>query len=424
LARAKSGALSSIQSARVVSTSAFILMDVDEIRLLLKDQATAHQKQTNVFQAQIICMQNCRPLEVNQYLGWVLESVKNRFGPCKYEDSQGALSKLLQMGTIAQYQTRVVGSKPTSLDDALSLARSALLPTPSKDGGVNTSAAPLAIKWISPAERQERLSEGLCFNCDNKWVRGHKCPDKFLLVMADEEDDREPTTKTTQEDVVESGDILILNSLVGHGSPRSLQLWGSSGSGKVHILIDNCSTHNFVQPRVVERIAQNSKVTHGCGFVCTSHKGTIYSVGNPLVAKVGQGNPRLLSIDHGIRFSKSGYTLHGEEALRMKRISLHHMRALLAMDDIYRVYELYNMAHHEEDRDGKIKATTPVHPDIAQLLAQFESLFQVPTMIPPHRNIDHHIHLYPNMKLFNVRPYRYPHYLNWEMEKLVNEMLG
>ncbi|GJS21769.1 hypothetical protein Tco_0450401 [Tanacetum coccineum] len=31
-------------------------------------------------------------------------------------------------------------------------------------------AKPLAIKCISPAERQERLNKGLCFNCDNKWV--------------------------------------------------------------------------------------------------------------------------------------------------------------------------------------------------------------------------------------------------------------
>ncbi|GJY17547.1 ty3-gypsy retrotransposon protein [Tanacetum coccineum] len=31
------------------------------------------------------------------------ESVKNRFGPSKYEDPQGALSKLLQLGTMEEY---------------------------------------------------------------------------------------------------------------------------------------------------------------------------------------------------------------------------------------------------------------------------------------------------------------------------------
>ncbi|GJR60243.1 hypothetical protein Tco_1502405 [Tanacetum coccineum] len=83
-----------------------------------------------------------------------LESVKSRFGPSKYEDPQGALSKLLQLGTVEDYQrefeklvNRVTNipdsllisfyisglklnlqhellvSRPTTLGDAFSLAR-------------------------------------------------------------------------------------------------------------------------------------------------------------------------------------------------------------------------------------------------------------------------------------------------------------
>nr|GEX43223.1 hypothetical protein [Tanacetum cinerariifolium]GEY18675.1 hypothetical protein [Tanacetum cinerariifolium] len=55
-----------------------------------------------------------------------------------------------------------------------------------------------------------------------------------------------------EDEALESGDISILNSLVGHGSPRSLQLWGTVGAGEVHVLIDNGSTHNFVRLDVVE----------------------------------------------------------------------------------------------------------------------------------------------------------------------------
>nr|GEZ76128.1 hypothetical protein [Tanacetum cinerariifolium] len=64
-----------------------------------------------------------------------------------------------------------------------------------------TTSKPLAIKWISPAERQKQLNKGLCFNCDNK------CEPEVDVIEA-----------------VESGDISILNCLAGHGSPRSLQL--------------------------------------------------------------------------------------------------------------------------------------------------------------------------------------------------------
>ncbi|GJY09530.1 retrotransposon-related protein [Tanacetum coccineum] len=72
--------------------------------------------------------------------------------------------------------------------------------------------------------------------------------------MADEDKVIEQSGDEELDDAMESGDISILNSLVGHGSPQSLQLWGTLGSGRVHILIDNGSTHNFVQPGVVERM--------------------------------------------------------------------------------------------------------------------------------------------------------------------------
>ncbi|GJR82530.1 hypothetical protein Tco_0153315 [Tanacetum coccineum] len=62
-----------------------------------------------------------------------------------------------------------------------------LLHTPT-ESTTNTNTTPLAIKWISPEERQERLNKGLCFNCDSKWMRGHKCPAKFLLHMAEDDD--------------------------------------------------------------------------------------------------------------------------------------------------------------------------------------------------------------------------------------------
>ncbi|GJY28218.1 hypothetical protein Tco_0403985 [Tanacetum coccineum] len=72
--------------------------------------------------------------------------------------------------------------------------------------------------------------------------------------MAYGEDDEEQMMEAGHKDAMENGDISILNSLVGHESPRSLLLWGKLGTSKVHILIDNGITHNFVQPEVVERM--------------------------------------------------------------------------------------------------------------------------------------------------------------------------
>ncbi|GKA84889.1 hypothetical protein Tco_0806543 [Tanacetum coccineum] len=49
------------------------------------------------------------------------ESVKNRFGPSKYEDPKGALSKLLQLGTVEDYQLEFekLMNRVTDIPDSL-----------------------------------------------------------------------------------------------------------------------------------------------------------------------------------------------------------------------------------------------------------------------------------------------------------------
>ncbi|GJY03543.1 hypothetical protein Tco_0369483 [Tanacetum coccineum] len=153
------------------------------LRLLLKDQAAARKQQSDAFHKQMVAFQaELRAtkglIQVGRYgrggeiaspiprsmrldvpngsiitCDGFLESVRNRFGP-KYEDPQGALSKLLQKGVVEQYQVEfeklmhrvthisagllitfyvsglkpsvqhgLLVAKPTSLGDAFSLAR-------------------------------------------------------------------------------------------------------------------------------------------------------------------------------------------------------------------------------------------------------------------------------------------------------------
>ncbi|GJR90373.1 ty3-gypsy retrotransposon protein [Tanacetum coccineum] len=165
-----------------------------------------------------------------------VESVRHRFGPSKYEDPQGTLSKLLQTGTVAQYQgefeklmnrvtdisetllisfyisglkpnlqRELLVAKPATLGEVFALARVTkarlmdqqsgtvitttatsitsqpkpatprfsgpktdvgklpLLPTPTSVSS-NIANKQLAIKWISPAKRQECLNKGLWFS--------------------------------------------------------------------------------------------------------------------------------------------------------------------------------------------------------------------------------------------------------------------
>jgi hypothetical protein len=38
---------------------------------------------------------------------------------------------------------------------------------------------------------EDRRSKGLCFNCDEKYVRGHRCKRLFYIESADEDDEDE-----------------------------------------------------------------------------------------------------------------------------------------------------------------------------------------------------------------------------------------
>ncbi|GJU22598.1 ty3-gypsy retrotransposon protein [Tanacetum coccineum] len=226
------------------------------------------------------------------------------------------------------------------------LGKPPLLPTPTSVSS-NIANKPLAIKWISPAERQERLNKGLCFNCDNKWARGHKCPGKFLLLMAEDGEGTGQDMEADATDAVESGDISILNSLIGHGSPRSLQLWGTIGSGEVHVLIDNGSTHNFVQPDIVERM---------CLPVQTTKAFKVY---------IGSGESLLCE------------NMCSQVTLSMQGLIMEVDLYVLPMKGPDVVLEAEGVATTLEVADL-------VHPELGQLLTRFDSLFQLQTTLTAH----------------------------------------
>ncbi|GJX61800.1 hypothetical protein Tco_0294700 [Tanacetum coccineum] len=173
-------------------------------------------------------------------------NARNRFGPCKYEDPQGALSNLLQKGMVAQcqgefenlmnhatdvsdgllisfyvsvlkpaIQLELLVSKPTSLGDAFALAR--------------VTEARLDDQRVSIVSQATTDSSG-----------GGSQRTQLLRILAAvsqpaafEEEDTDAVTEAIQKDALEGGDISILNSLVGYDSPWSLQLWGILGAKKL-----------------------------------------------------------------------------------------------------------------------------------------------------------------------------------------------
>lgn len=76
-------------------------------------------------------------------------------------------------------------------------------------------------------------------------------------------DEIEPIVKVELDnEMVESGDVSILNVLVNHDSPQSLVIMGTIQDSEVNILIDSGSTYNFVQLAFVEKLKLQVQPIH------------------------------------------------------------------------------------------------------------------------------------------------------------------
>nr|GMC58099.1 Transposon Ty3-I Gag-Pol polyprotein [Ipomoea batatas] len=204
--------------------------------------------------------------------GWhdFLEKVEQRFGTTHFEDPLAELAKLTQIGTVADFQAafekllnRVTirpsaNSQPNALPPGKTNARE-FLPAPMAQP---TPALP--IRKYTAAEIREKRDKGLCFRCDQKYFPGHRCKERFLLLIGDEDDETvegDPVVVEdyhTDEEVI-SGDVSVLNTMTGPGSPRSLRLTSNIKGSSCLVLIDSESTHNFINPAIVKRLQLPTK---------------------------------------------------------------------------------------------------------------------------------------------------------------------
>lgn len=114
---------------------------------------------------------------------------------------------------------------------------------------------------ISPTKLLRRKNLGLCFLCDEKWSRGHKCKEKKLYVLVpDEEDDNleeADEVSDVQQCPASEGQSLFeisLQALSGSAHHSIIKLRGTVRNKTVMILVDSGSTYSFIDTSFSERV--------------------------------------------------------------------------------------------------------------------------------------------------------------------------
>ena len=108
---------------------------------------------------------------------------------------------------------------------------------------------------LTPQQMDERRSKGLCFNCDRKYSKGHKCGENKLFYIdceEDEEKEQESLEEKEQETPEEITPTISCNSLARITTSQYLKIEGYIKKKKVMVLIDSGSTHNFIHSKITK----------------------------------------------------------------------------------------------------------------------------------------------------------------------------
>ncbi|XP_040872598.1 uncharacterized protein [Glycine max] len=331
-------------------------------------------------------------------------------------------------------------------------------PTP-----ISTAPAPLLtapprtpppVKRLSPEEVASRWERGLCFSCDEKYHRGHKCASRVFLIIAAEDDPPLPNLNPADPDPdpPDPPDInpaqISLNTLAGNVAPEMLHLVGIISDHHIILLVDGGNTHSFIQEQLVTQLrlpcqdipplrvmignGQHLVCSHMCPRVSITIQGAQFTV-DLYVLPIAGANVVL-----GVQWLKSlgpiltDYTtlcmqffhegrlvqLNGDRDASLHMLTLPQFRRFCRRHEDA-LYLHVSMTSSETPQ----QTPTQVPSAIKDLLTHFASLFQEPHSLPPPRETDHHIHLLPHSSPVNVRPYRYPHFQKREIELQVELML-
>jgi len=294
------------------------------------------------------------------------------------------------------------------------------------------SAPPHQFRRLSPAEQQERRRQGLCYNCDEQYVRGHICKRLFYLESADyvEEDaDPAPTEDTgaTPEPAEDTpAPTVSLHAIAGVCTEQAMRLAVRVGARHVVALLDSGSTSNFINADLLRELQLPTNPRPALRvLVANGDRVPCQGVAPRVPLSIGQEDFAISC--YGIDLGAFDLIL-GVEFLRTLGPILWDFQAMRMAftKDGHRV-QWHGLGTTTDTPPGPAScAITPVpaHPLLDSLLRQFDDVFREPRGLPPARSYDHRIHLLPGTAPVAVRPYRYPQLQKDELERQCSEMLA
>eukprot|EP00253_Pinus_taeda_P024457 PITA_24457 len=350
--------------------------------------------------------------------------------------------------------------EPDSLEKAFRLVRkmeSKIMATKKpnthnyKDGSVVSPSLPRPIR-LKPQQLEEKREKGICYNCDSKYTKGHKCVEKKLFYIGYEEEEEKEQEMSKEEDILqektldkEEMNLTISCNALARITTQTIKIEGYIKKKMVIVLIDSESTHNFIHCKIAKELNCFLYPAPECQVIVASG-GTINCFGkcHNIMLSMGEYvlNSPMLSIPMGgvdvvlgvqwlqylgtiafnfqeifIKFCAEGkeLELRGIAGKPGKIINSNGMTKLLNNEQRGIISQLFSL------KVPTLKSSISL--DLQKVLDNRSKVSETPKGLPPIRDHDHAIHFIPGSVPPNIRLYRYPYAQKIEIECMVVEML-
>ena len=275
-------------------------------------------------------------------------------------------------------------------------------------------------------ERQQRREKGLCYRCGDKFAPGHRCKSTFsnMECSGDNNDwvvDEAPCPDIATEDT--SMAEISFHQISSQSSTSTMKLQGTLQDRKILILVDSGSTHNFISSQLVKELKLPTQAVPGFGV----------TIGNGEIIACDQICPNLVLQlpDLVIQQDFYPFSINGAEVV----LGIKWLATLDTVQVNWKDMSLVFQRNGKQFRLQGLKPTTGISTSssfqllstdhqlyyppavLTPILQQYESVFEEPKQLPPPRSQTHAIHLLPNSKPPNLRPYRYPYHQKTEIEQ-------
>ncbi|XP_042059609.1 uncharacterized protein LOC121804134 [Salvia splendens] len=342
-------------------------------------------------------------------------------------------------------------SKRFTTTDARSTSYSTpLLPTP-------TMPAVKTRRLLTEEEMAEKRAKGLCYGCDEKFERGHRCARKQLYLLEIDDGVRDSSIEAEiQDEEINDDENPLISIHAINGSPsrgfRTMRVTGRVGKKAIHILIDSGSTHNFLDLLLAKKLGLQLTqvnpvmvdVADGNRLECKSMcKGMHWLLrGTPFVTDVLllplgscdmvlgiQWLETLGVIQWDFKNLTMDFTLNGRRhlvrgghnELQVHKVSEKEMSKLLTHTEGIQVTDEGSTTLLSVEQSEEAEVSIPS--SIQQLLEEQKNIFVEPSSLPPLRSHNHKITLIPGSSPVNSRPYRHSAIQKSIIEKQVADLL-